>query len=566
MSQQNAGSTPRRALPPDAPDPNDYYAAFDDAELGEPTRRLQLPEVSTRVADTPQPSAPTRRFRGTLLRTTLGTLLPGAGLLGTRAEAVGIALLSLCVLSTAGAGYVVVTRPQRLLGLAVNPRVLQMAGVGIGVLAVLWILLVLGTYLITRPRQMTGLQRVLGAITVSVMSVLLSVPLAVGASYAYESASFVNGVFSNTNDTKSQTRATLNPVNPWASKPRLNILLLGGDNGAGRDLNLGIRTDTIMVASIDTTTGNTVIIQVPRNMSRTPFPSGSPLAQAYPRGFYDGSNPDDAEYFANAIWDNVPKAHPELFQNTDYPGADAMKLGIGSALGLNIDYFLLVNIDGISQLVDAMGGVTVNVNFPVAKGGHVGGVGGEACGVDGYVPEGPNRHLNGTDAMWYARSRCNDPNQNDYGRMQRQSCLVNAIIGQANPQTMLTRFEGIANSASQMLLTDIPKESLDPIVQLAWKVKDASVSRVVFVHGVDGYYTNDPDFNMMRARVASAIVASSQQPTAASAPASQPAAPPAPTTGAPTTSQPAPSATDTPPPAENVTDACAYRHEEPTQG
>ena len=50
---------------------------------------------------------------------------------------------------------------------------------------------------------------------------------------------------------------------------------------------------------------------------------------------------------------------------TDNPGADFLKLGVGEALGLHIDYYVLVNLDGFSQLVDALGGITVNVNYYV---------------------------------------------------------------------------------------------------------------------------------------------------------------------------------------------------------
>ena len=88
---------------------------------------------------------------------------------------------------------------------------------------------------------------------------------------------------------KSATRPTLDATHPgdkeqqsdpWADKPRLNILLLGGDAGKGR---VGTRTDTVILASIDTKTGDTTLFSLPRNTARMPFPSDSPLQALLPQ-------------------------------------------------------------------------------------------------------------------------------------------------------------------------------------------------------------------------------------------------------------------------------------------
>ena len=54
-------------------------------------------------------------------------------------------------------------------------------------------------------------------------------------------------------------------VDPWAGTPRVNVLLLGGDAGPDRR---GLRTDTVILASIDTATGNAVLFSLPRNLER----------------------------------------------------------------------------------------------------------------------------------------------------------------------------------------------------------------------------------------------------------------------------------------------------------
>ena len=136
--------------------------------------------------------------------------------------------------------------------------------------------------------------------------------MAVASRYSYEQASLVGTVFKSEKKSKSATRPTLSattdhpgqptPQDPWADKPRLNILLLGGDADPNR---IGTRTDTVILASIDTETGDTTLFSLPRNTGRMPFPDDSPLHDYYPYGFTngDGSNP---EYFLNAMYQNLP--------------------------------------------------------------------------------------------------------------------------------------------------------------------------------------------------------------------------------------------------------------------
>ncbi len=484
-------------------------------------------------------------FTRSLLWTLVGTFFPGLGLWPTRRRATGLVILAIFASGIAVFVAKVFLDTSGFAAVAVQTTSLVWLAAGLVALAVLWVMVIAGTHLVTRPKRITGTQRLIGAATVAALSFVVAAPLAVGARYAMDQRSLVADTFSKQADTRSQTRPTLDSsaADMWVNKPRLNILLLGGDAGQDRT---GLRTDTIMVASIDTATGDTTLIQIPRNMARVPFPQQSRLAAAYPQGFYDGNDPNDAEYFANSIWDNVPAQHPELFQNTDNPGADALKLGIGTATGLNIDYFVLLSIEGLQRMIDAMGGITINVNRRIPIAGNT-----EGKQPTDYLEAGPNRHLNGYYAMWYARSRSDST---DYARMARQSCVVKAVIEEANPETMLTRYEAIARAGKGMVMTDIPQEVLPGIVDVALKVKDANIRRVLFVHLVDGYDTTNPNYEMMRERVATALAEASAPPTSAQP--STTAAPPA------TASSKASSPSATPSTqSENVGDACAYRPE-----
>ncbi|SBN60932.1 Cell envelope-related transcriptional attenuator [Propionibacterium freudenreichii] len=464
-------------------------------------------------------------FGWTMLRTTLGSLIPGAGLIGTRLTMIGTLLFMMTVVFGSGVILAAVVHPPALMATVMNSVGLTAIGTMLVAVTIIWMAIVAGTYLVTRPRRMKRWQRIAGAIVVFLMAALVGSVSSVGAAYAFESAIVVSDVFGNSK-TRSQTR----PLGDWANKDRVNILLLGGDSGADRDEDLGLRTDTVMLASINTHTGNTVFIQLPRNLENVPFPAGSDLAKVYPNGrVWDRSSGTEDNYMLNAVWNEVPLEHPELFRNTDQPGADATKLAVSGITGLTVDYYAMINIDGIQALVDAMGGVVVNINFPIAKGGHVDGYGDEECGVDGNLSVGPDQKLDGADAMWYARSRCNDPDY-DYGRMRRQSCLVNAIIRQANPQTMLTRYEAIAAAGKNMMSTDIPESLLDDATNLALQVKDAQVSRVVFSQAigtapqVGDINPGNPDYNAIRNRISGAITASDNG-TTPSAPASASSSP-----------------------------------------
>lgn len=511
--------------------------------------------TTARAGASASPVPADRRFRGAVTRTIAGTIVPGLGMLGTRAHNLGVLILSALVLGTIGVGFTIARNPALTAGSALQSGRMKGIAITLAVLGLVWVAIIAGTYLVSRPKRMTQTQRTVGAVLVSLMSLLVSVPMAVASAYSFETAKVSKGVFQSERQSQSQTRPTLAQRDPWADKPVVNLLLLGGDSGEGRDADLGVRTDTMMLVSIDTHTGATLIIQVPRNLQGAQFPAGSALAQRYPYGFDNGSSS-----MLNAVWNDVPSMNPDLFTATDYPGADALKIAFEGVTGLKVDYFVMVNIDGLVNLIDAMGGVSVNVNFPIAKGGSDED---GNCGEAGWIPEGPNQHLGGWDAMWYARSRCNSPNA-DFSRMQRQSCLVNAVIAQADPTTMATRYEAIAQAAGDMVSTDIPQEHLSAMVELSSRVQKAhNVKRITFVHGENGYYSDYPDFQLMHAQIAAALE-SMANPAPAQPPA-EPAGPGEP--GAAVDQPPAGGQLDpTSAPVENVTDACAYRHEEPLPG
>mgnify|MGYP000905750932 CR=1 FL=1 len=488
--------------------------------------------------------------------TVLGSLVPGTGLIRAGRKAAGVTALLLVGLAVGAVGFLAMER-NLALSAAVSPNAMMLISGALILLALVWAAMIRSTYLSLRPRRLNGLQRVVGSGLVATLVFGISAPMAVGAVYTYEQASLLQKIF--TND-PSGTRPTLVPAkgDPWAGTPRLNVLLVGGDYGSSRpeaDKGYGENTDTMILASIDTRTGNTVLISVPRNMEKVPFPKDSPLHKYYPNGF---------PKMANAIWADVKNEVPkDALGPTANFGADALKLGLGEALGQKIDYYVYLNIDGLYGLIDAMGGVEVNVNERIPIAGSA-----EGKRPTGYIEPGENKKLNAYEAMWYARSRSGSVN-GDFDRMGRQRCVINAIVKQTDPQTLLTRYEGLAKASSKMVRTDIPQDVLPMMIDLGVRMRNGQHQSMQFTNGVNGFVSANPNYATVRAQVAEAIAQSTAPaepaPTTA-APAPETSAAPAPTpsastgrrtTATRTTPAPAP-ATSASPVAQNMNDACKF--------
>ncbi len=496
-STDGSGSTPQPPSPADG-----------DAEV------LQPPPRRRGRAHAPDPAAD-RSFSRTLLLTVAGAVVPGLGLIAARRRVMGSIVLGVFVSGLVVLGVWVAADPQGVRAMAVQPSMLIGLSVALVAIALGWVVVIVVSHLSLRGPS-SRLQRAVGGALVGVLAFVVAAPMAVAARYSYDQASLVNQVFKSEKQTKSATRPTWNPApaqpsepgrpeptrDPWAGKARLNVLLLGGDAGRGR---IGTRTDTVIVASIDTKTGNTTLISLPRNTARMPFPSDSPLHRYYPSGFTNGDG-NNAEYFLNAMYENVPNTVPkDVLGETDNLGADVLKLSVGQAVGLELDYYVLINLKGFERLVNALGGITVNVNTYVPIGGnsdlHV--------APTEYISPGPDQHLNGRSALWFARGRYGS---DDFARMDRQRCVINAIIKQANPANMLARYEQIAKAGKEIVKTDMPQEVLPAMVDLSLRVKDGNVRSVVFKYGVAGFYSNNPDFSMMRKRVKVALGETKEDP------------------------------------------------------
>jgi LCP family protein required for cell wall assembly len=270
---------------------------------------------------------------------------------------------------------------------------------------------------------------------------------------------------------------------------RYNILLMGGDAGPDR---IGLRPDSISVVSVDAQTGEATIFGVPRNLEYTPFVEGSPLYEPFPTGYDCGV--DCLIYYLYTYGQEHPELYPDAEKHASTPGIEAMRDAVEGALGLKLQYYVLIDMQGFAQLIDALGGIDMDVADRLPIGANAYDDGTPAPPI-GYIEAG-QQHMDGQTALWYARSRYGS---SDYDRMERQREVQEAILEQFAPGNVLLKFQGIADASTQVVSTDIPQAMLGYFVDLAAKSQHEPITTIDFVP--PDYPTDAPDFGAIQARV-----------------------------------------------------------------
>ncbi len=238
------------------------------------------------------------------------------------------------------------------------------------------------------------------------------------------------------------------PAESLGIEARFNVLLVGGDAGQDRD---GLRTDSMNVVSIDRASGDTVIVGVPRNLGNAPLPPG-PLSGQFPDGFDD---------LLNAVY-GWGQANPNVVRKalgpTDVPGASLLAASIAEFTGLRIDGWVLVDMAGFLEVVDALGGVDLYVTQEVPSPGNI-------LGAKHVTPEVYTvglHHLDGTDTLDYSRSREAD---SDYERMGRQRCVLANLAAQHGGAELLRRWPALASALSSTVRTNLSVSELAGLVE-----------------------------------------------------------------------------------------------------
>lgn len=300
---------------------------------------------------------------------------------------------------------------------------------------------------------------------------------------------------------------------------RITILFAGGDAGPGRG---GLRTDAMMVATIDTATGRASLFSFPRNMAQIPLP------KAFENAFVDlelrlapPPEPveDTTESTDTTAVEEIPafescKCFPEqlnavypftrrwtsTYPNEQDPGMAALRDVLENLMGQNIDYYALIDMAAFVDLVDAIGGIDVFVLQPFESEVSPPREGDPWA----YVKVEPGwNHLDGPEALAYARAR---KDSSDYTRMARQRCMVKAVAAKSDPLTLLRSFPAIADAITGSVVTDIPLTFLPDFIEAVSGLGFDDIETVGFTHA---YWLEErdhkghpvPDVDRIRSKV-----------------------------------------------------------------
>jgi LCP family protein required for cell wall assembly len=285
-------------------------------------------------------------------------------------------------------------------------------------------------------------------------------------------------------------------IPPWDGKERLNILLIGTDQ---RPKEGTYNTDTLIVVSIDPTSKQVAMFSLPRDTVDIPLPPG-PLRSAYARGVYPKK--------INALFTSV-RNRPDLVPGNDRTrGYNGLKMVLGNLYGLDIKYFVEVNFEGFRQVVDAMGGVTINVQIPVTDESFPADTGRHARI---YIPAGI-QHMTGAEALVYARSR--HSGRGDFDRAARQQRVLTSLREQADIANLIPRIPQLVDALKATVRTDIPQSELAKMAGLAGSIDTRDIRSFVFapprygeekLSGDPRGYVIYPSVDKMRDAVASAF-------------------------------------------------------------
>jgi LCP family protein required for cell wall assembly len=261
----------------------------------------------------------------------------------------------------------------------------------------------------------------------------------------------------------ARTSATPRPTVVLPPLPdTLNIVLLGSDQRPGET---DWRTDTMIVVMINPRTRQAAAISIPRDM-----------------------------------WVNIPGRDPNRVNTLDEFGGPAMvKKVIGSTLGLPIDYYVRIDFSGMVAAIDAIGGITVDVQCSL-----------EEEYPDLSVPGGIRRlnvspgrvRMSGQMALDFSRSRLST---SVLDRMRRQNRVLLGVREKLLSADMFPRIPELWNATSKLVQTDLPAREIVPLAKMAGELKLADAHGMLIdapfvrqTYSPQGYWILLPDLTAIR--------------------------------------------------------------------
>lgn len=223
-----------------------------------------------------------------------------------------------------------------------------------------------------------------------------------------------------------------------------NVLISGSDTRGGFDENG--RSDVIMVATVNPKTGTILLTSVPRD-------------------FYVTTACDAGDGCQQGALDKIT--------HTGIHGTNTTKRTVEQLLGIEINYTFKVGFDTVTDIVDAIGGIDVNVEP------------GYACNdflnLSGFsVHEGVN-HLNGEQALAYARERY-AYSEGDRQRTKNQQQVLMGIVDKITSPAIVTNYAQIMDSMSDTFSTTMSSQEISDLIKYQlnsnpkWKMEQYMVN------------------------------------------------------------------------------------------
>jgi polyisoprenyl-teichoic acid--peptidoglycan teichoic acid transferase len=216
----------------------------------------------------------------------------------------------------------------------------------------------------------------------------------------------------------------------FAKRDPITILLVGVDKRKG---DSG-RTDSMIVATVNPEKKTTTLVSIPRD-TKTKIVSTS-----------------------NPSKNRVTKINAAYA----YGGIEMTIDTVENFLNIPIDYYVQVNMEGFKDIVNSVGGIDVNNQY--------------AFELDGVTLKKGPQHLNGLQALEYARMRHQDP-RGDFGRQDRQKEVISKVIHKGASISTLTNYNHILTALEDNIETNLTMDDIIGI-QSNYKAAAKSINKV----------------------------------------------------------------------------------------
>lgn len=209
-----------------------------------------------------------------------------------------------------------------------------------------------------------------------------------------------------------EEKANLNNGDPFT------IALFGVDSDAKRDAEGGgQRSDTIMVLSINPEKKSSEIVSIPRDTQ--------------------------ADIVGKGTTEKINHAYA-------YGGPDMAVKSVEKLLNVPIDHYATVDMDGMKDMIDTVGGIDVTSNATFS--------------YDGFqFNEGQKSHMEGKEAMAFIRSRKEEGAGGDFGRQERQQLVIQGLANKLTSISSVTHFNSLMNHVEDNVKTDLTLGELNKV-------------------------------------------------------------------------------------------------------